>query len=230
MAHTVIKILLVNDAHDVVQRILVDGKARIAGGFKTVRRFLRGALQRHAVHPHARGEDVADVQVVKLDGAFEQLALVGVHAALLLGFFYQGEQLVLGDGMVVVHAQQAAEELLPLGKEPVNRLEHRHKHPDERIHRHGKALRHLLGQALGRDFAEDQHKHGHNGRGYAHARVAQPAHEHHRAHRGQGDIDDVVAHKNGRKQLVIPVRQGQGVGCALLPAVCQAFEPGAVEG
>ena len=203
LARAVVKIFLVDDAHDVIQRLLVDGQARIARRFELVGRLLLGAPQRDAVHPHARGEDVADVQVVKLDGAFEQFALVGVHAALLLGFLHQGEQLVLGDGVVVVHAQQTAQKLLPLGKEPVDRLEHRHKYPNHRIHRHGEALRHLLGQALGRDLTEDEHKHGHNGRGHAHARAAQPAHEHHRAHRGQSDVDDVVAYQNGGEQLVI---------------------------
>ena len=230
MTRTVVKVLLMDDAHDVVQRVLVDGQARIAGGLETVRRFLGGALQRHAVHPHAGGEDVAHVQVVELDGAFEQLAFIGIHAAFLLGLLHEGEQLILGDGMVVIHVQHAAEELLPLGKEPVHRLEQHHEHPDQRVHRHGKALRHLLGQALGRDFAEDEHEHGHDGRGNAHAGIAEPADEHHRAHRGQADIDDVVAHQNGGEQLFIAVGQCEGIGRALLAAVRQAFEPGPVEG
>ena len=96
--------------------------------------------------------------------------------------------------------------------------------------KHGKALGILLGQALGRDLAEDQHHNGDDGGGDHRAVLqAQALGKEHGGQRGGGQVDDVVAHQNGGQQVVILVHQPEGQGGPAVAGVGLALQADAVE-
>ena len=229
-----VEVLFMDDAHDVVHVLVVHRQAGVAALREGGGDLLHGGgvLHRHDVHPG--GEDVPGLQVAELDGGADQLALVLVQAALVLRLGHHGDQLLLGDAGVLGGAEDQVQQLLPLGEEEVQRPQDQQEHPEYGGGEHGKALRMLLGQALGGDLAEDQHHQRQHHRGDGGAVRGVQLGEEHRAHGGRGDVHDVVADEDGGDQPVVVVRQlhGQlglfvpGVGPALHPDLVHAGERG----
>ena len=117
------KVLLVQNAHDMVQRFVIDRQAGMLAVLQNLHHFLLGGVQRHAFHLDPWREDIRQAAVVEqLDAVFEQIALVLVHAALLLHLVHQRQQLVLREGAVVFKVEHAAEQLFPAGKDRVDGL------------------------------------------------------------------------------------------------------------
>ena len=186
-----------------------------------------GVFGGHDVHPG--GEDLLHLQVVELDGGADELPLMLVQAALVLGLIHHGDELLLGDALLLRLAEDAAEELLPLGKEVVHRGQHRHQHPHDGGCEHGKGLGVLFGHALGGDLAKDQNNHGQHHRGDQRTVVQKQLGEQNGAHGGGRDVHDVVADQVGGQELVVVLRDAQGQGSPLVAAVRPALEPDAVE-
>ena len=154
------EILLVQNAHDMIQRFVIHRQTGVLAFLQNRHHFLLRGVQRHALHPDPGREDIRQAAVVKqLDTVFQQVALVLVHAALLLHLVHQRQQLVLREGTVFFEMEHAAQQLFPPGKHRVDGLEHHQQHPHDRRYGHGEIFRHFLGDALGRDLAEDQHHH-----------------------------------------------------------------------
>ena len=170
-------------------------------------------------------EDVLCLLLGKFDGVAQQLALAPVDTAALLHLVHEHQQLLLRHFALTVQAEDLRQQLFPEGEEQIERQQHPDENPQDGRGEHGKALRAVLGDAFGRDLAEDQHHHCDDHGGDRRARVAVMAHKEHRADGGRRNIDDVVANQDGREQPVILLQQlarEGGVGIALFS---KGFEP-----
>ena len=226
-----VEVLLVDDAHDVVDGLVVDGDAGVAALHKQGGHLLHGAvlLGGHQVHPG--GKNLGDLQVVELDGVADEVALVLIQAALGLGLVHHAHQLLLGDAVVPVVAHHHGQKALPLAKQEVGRGQHKQKQPQQRGGEHSPGLGVLLGQALGGDLAEDEDDHGeHNGGHRGTPDAVNELDEQHRADGGGHVVDNVVANQNGGQQLVVVLRKGQGLGRPPVSGVRLGAKADAVEG
>ena len=226
-----VEVLLVDDAHDVVDVLMVDrqpGVAALGEGLGDLVHGI-GVLHRHDVHPG--GEDLIHLQVAELDGGADKLALILVQTALGLGLVHHGDELLLSDAAVAAAAEDQTEQTLPLSEEEVQGTENEHQQPQNGGGEHGKGLGLLLGQALGGDLAEDQDDHGEHDGG--HRGAVGRAHvlgEEDGAQGGGRDVHDVVADEDGGQQTVVVLRQGQGAGGPAVSGVGLALQADAVEG
>ena len=226
-----VEILLMDDADDIVDVLVVHRQAGIPVLSEDLGDLLHGVgvLHRHDVHPG--GEDLLHLQVVELDGRPDKAALMLVQAALALRLVHQSDQLLLGNAAVRRFAEHLGQQPLPLGKQEVQRGKDRTEHPQQRGGKHGKPLGGLLGQALGGDLAEDQDHHGqHNGGHGRSSHLINQVDKEYRADGGGHVVDDVIADKQGGEQLVVVLRQSQGTGRPLVASVCPALEPHPVQG
>ena len=177
------EILLVNDADDVVYRFMVDRQAGIAARFKRLRQLFHRILVRNSHNVHARGENLADFHVVKFNRAADELALAIGQLAVVFGLANHRQQLRIGDHVHLTAAKEAGNELLPRAEDKIQRGKQRNEQIQHRRAEDRKLLGHLLGQALGRDFAEDEHSDGdHHGRNRRAIAAAEDAGEEHRTH------------------------------------------------
>ena len=114
-----VEVLFVDDPHDVVHRLVVDGDAGVARLGKEGGNLLHGALLGGGGQVHPGGEDLRDLQVVELDGVADQVALVLVQTALGLGLVHHAHQLLLGDAVVPLGPEDLAHQLFPLAEQEV---------------------------------------------------------------------------------------------------------------
>ena len=226
-----VEVLLMDHADDVVDVLMVHrqpGVTALGEGLSDVVHGV-GVLHRHDVH--AGGEDLIHLHIIELDGGADELALVLVQPALDLGLVHHGHQLFLGDAAVPLLVKYHGQQLFQQAEQEVHRGKDHHENPHNGSGEHGKALGILLGQALGRDLAKDQHHNGDDG-GRDHRAVLQPQAlgEEHGGQRGGGQVDDVVAHQNGGQQVVVLVHQPEGQGGPAVAGVGLALQADAVEG
>ena len=224
-----VEVLLVDKAHDVVHRLVVDGDAGVACLSEEGGQLLHGALLVGGGEVHPGGEQVGHLQVVEGNGVADQVALVLVQAALGLGLVHHAHQLLLGDAVVPPGPEDLAHQPLPLAEQKVQRGEEHHEQLEQRLGEHGEVLRALLGQALGGDLPEDQNDDGEGHRGHRGAVLVEPPGAQHGGHGGGGDVDNVVADEDGGQQLVILLRQGQGFDRTAAAVVRPVLQADAVE-
>ena len=225
------QVLLVDDAHHVVQGLMVhrhpgvpllgkQGGGLLHGG---------GVLQGHDIHPG--GENVRGLQIVKANGGTDELALLGVQTALVLRLGDHGHQFLVGNAHVLLGVEDFGQQLLPQGKEEGGRGENHHEKPQDGGGEQGETLRGLFGQTLGGDLAENQNHNGEHHRGYGGA--AGLAQQVDKEHGGQGRghiVDNVIANQDGGQELIVFVGQSQHTGGPGISVVRPTFQPDAVEG
>ena len=114
-----VKVLLVDKAHDVVNGLMVDRDAGVACLGKEGGQLLHGALLLGGSQVHPGGEQLGDLQVVELNGVADQVTLVLVQAALVLRLVHHAHQLLLGDAVVPLGAEDPAHQLFPLAEQEV---------------------------------------------------------------------------------------------------------------
>ena len=225
------QVLLVDDAHHVVDALVVHRQAGVALGGEHRRHVGQGGRILHGDHVHPGGEDIPRLQVVKADGGADELALLPVQAALVLGLLHHGDQLLVGDALVLRLVEQLAQQLFPQPEQEVQRGEHRHEQPQQGRGEHGERLGGLLGQALGGNLAKNQHHHGEHDGG--HRGTVGLVYELDEQQGGQGGghvVDDVVADEDGGQQLVVVLGQGQGFLRLFVAVVGAALQADAVDG
>ena len=186
-------------AEDVVDRILIDEKPRIfclgeqRGDLFLCRRDGEGGKV------GAVDQDILRALLGEVDGVFEQLALALVNAAVLLHLVDEHEQLLLRHFIVGAEAEDLRQQLLPEGEDGVERREDPDEDLQHRRGEHGAGLCAVLGDAFGRDLAEDQHHNGDDHGGDRRTGVAVMFDKEHGADGGRGDVHDVVADEDGGK-------------------------------
>ena len=110
-----------DNAHDVVDGLVVDRDAGEAALGKQGGQLLHGVVLFNGGQVHPGGEDLGHLHVVELDGVADEVTLVAVQSALGLRLVHHAHQLLLGDALVVLFAEQAAQQKLPLAEEKVGR-------------------------------------------------------------------------------------------------------------
>ena len=202
-----VEVLAVDGAQDMVDGPLIHQQAGVFRSGEQLCRLLfrSGDGQRRQIHP--MDEDVLRRLLGKADGVFQQLALVAVDTALLLHLVHQQQQLLLGHFAVAVQPEHAAQQLLPQGEHRVQRRQHPDEHLQNGCRQRGAFLRAVLGDALGGDLAEDQHHHRHHHGGDGGSRFPVVPHEQHGTDGRSGDVDNIVADKDGGQQPVVLLQQ-----------------------
>ena len=224
------KVLFVDDAHDIVDVLMVYGQAGIAVFRKDFGDLVHGVgiLHGHDIHPG--GEDLLHLQVAELDGGADQRALILVQAALVFGLRDHGDKLLFRDSGIPLLPDNQTEELLPLGGQEGEGTQQGHEQPQKGGGEHGELLGKLLGHAFGGDLAEDKdHDGDHEGGDGRPLGLTQQRDEQQCGKRGGRIVDHVVADEDGGQQPVIIIGQGQGGGSPPVPGLRPALQTNAVE-
>ena len=232
-------VLGMEDAHDLVDAVLVDQQTGEAGFLEELTDLLHGGLDVEALQIHAVGQDILGLLLGEVDGVAEQVALLVVDGALLLDLLHQHEQLLLGHLAVGLNTEDLGHQLGPQGEEEAEGNED----PDEELHEgrreHGKALGAILGDGFGGDLTEDQHDHGDGGGGDQGAvavgeglilGVHAQGDDEHRGDGGQQDVDQIVTDEDGGDQAVVVLAELEGEGSALVALVDHGLELGLAQG
>ena len=216
-------------ADDVVQGLFVDREAGDGAVLGQGEDLLPAVLDvdSHDVHPG--GDDLLDLDLVKVQRRLYQVAFLFLQHAFLLDGFDDVLELLLGDRRLgsVFRLGDAVGEL---HKEEHQRAEQLHQQAE----RAGKAQRQrlaiFLGVGLGQDLAEDQHHDGHDHRGDRSALLRpHQAAEEHGGDGGGGDVHHVVSDKHrGQRPLKIIGDLQHGIG-PLVSLLGVVFDPDAVE-
>ena len=102
------------------------------------------------------GEDLLHLHVAELNGGADQLALVLVQAALILGLVHHGDELLLGDALVLLLVEDEGEQLLPLVKRKFRGRSTVRKNFSRGAANMAKASGDSLARLLGGDLAKNQ--------------------------------------------------------------------------
>ena len=207
-------VLLMYDTDDIVNRIVVNRQTGIAALGKALGDLVHRGVVGHGHNIHAGGQHILGLDVVKLDGAADQLTLAVRQLAVLLGLADHGHQFTLGDGVLFSGIKPFGKELLPRTEQGVQRCKNRDQRTEHGGKGHGHCFGHFLGHALGGDFAKGQDQQGHDNRRDGRAvNAADKAGKQHGGKRGRTDIDNVIADQNGAEQAVVALNQRQRVRC-----------------
>ena len=93
--HPVIKVLLVNNTGNIVDRFLIYRKTGVPGLIKHRRNFLLIRINGDSRHVNARGCDIHGFQLRKFDGAFDQASFLFINSAILFCLLHDGKQFLL---------------------------------------------------------------------------------------------------------------------------------------
>ena len=225
-----VEVLFVDDADDIVNAVVINRQTGVAALYKQGGRLLHGEVVLHRNQVHTGGEDLGDLQVVELDGVADEIALVLVQTALVLGLVHHAHQLFFGDAVLTAVTEHQGQQALPLGEQEVGRGEKHHQDPQQGGGQHGNGLGVFLGQALGGDLAENQDHHrehcgGHRGT----PDIVDELDKQHRADGGGHVVDNVVADEDGGEELVVVLRQVQGALGPPVTVVRLVFQADAVK-
>ena len=214
------------DADDVVDGIAVNGDAGILLPADHVEDLLGGAVDVEGGHIDAGREDVLHGGLAEVEGRLDQLALVGLEAALLLHGIDDVMELFFGDGGHIVGAEELRRQVADALEEEGKRRQQLH----QKGHGARKAQRQLLAVvacvAFGQHFDKQKDEHGGpHGHGRHRPRAPKPRGQH-GGQRGEGDVGDVGADEHGDQRLVEPVRDADGLfgaGHAVFGVVADAY-------
>ena len=207
-------VLLMYDTDDIVNRIVVNRQTGIAALGKALGDLVHRGVVGHGHNIHTGGQHILGLDVVKLDGAADQLTLAVRQLAVLLGLADHGHQLTLGDGVLFSGIKPLGKELFPRTEQGVQRCKNRDQRTEHGGKAHGQSFGHFLGHTLGGDLAKGQDQQGHDNRRDGRAvNAADKAGKQHGGKRGRTDIDNVIADQNGAEQAVVALNQRQRVRC-----------------
>ena len=232
-------VLGMDDAHDLVDAVLVDQQTGEAGFLEEPTDLLHGGLNVKALQVYAVGEDILGLLLGEVDGVTEQISLLVVDGALLLDLLHQHEQLLLGHLIVGLDTEDLGYQLGPQGENTAEGNEDPYEELHEGRREHSEALGAILGDGFGGDLTEHQHHDGDGGGGDQSAVIvgeglilavnAQGDHEH-RGDGGQKDVDQVVTDEDGGQQSVIVLAQLKSQGGTLVALLDLGFELGLAQG
>ncbi len=112
------EILLVNEPNDIVDRGVVDGDTGVTALGKEHRKLLHGDGIWGGNDIHPRGKDLLYLHVVKLNGGADQFTFMVFQPALALGLVHHGNELFLGDALLLLGVEELDHQLW---KRPKNR-------------------------------------------------------------------------------------------------------------
>ena len=218
-------ILLMHNADDVVDRLVVDRKARIAALGEALGHFLHGGIVRYGHHVHAGRQDVLGFHVIKLNGTADQLALAIGQLTVFLGFADHRDQLTFGDGVLLPCIEAAGQEVFPGSEQHVQRRKDRNQKTQHRREGHGHGFGHFLCHAFGGDFAKSQDQQGHDNGGNRRAiGIAHQAAEQYGGKRGRTDVYDIISNQDRAEQAVVTLCQPQHLGGLPVAIISLAFQ------
>lgn len=136
-------VLLMYDTDDIVNRIVVNRQTGIAALGKALGDLVHRGVVGHGHNIHA-GVSILGLDVVKLDGAADQLTLAVRQLAVLLGLADHGHQLTLGDGVLFSGIKPFGKELFPRAEQGVQRCKNR----DQRAEHGAKPMARVSGISL----------------------------------------------------------------------------------
>ena len=225
-----VKVLLMNEANDIIDVVVIDGQTGISAFHKQPCHLFHGGGVLGCHQVHTGRQDFRHLQITELDGVADQIALVLVETALILRLIDHAHQFLFGNAVIAVVAEHQRQELFPHSKQEIGRGQNPGEEPQQRCGKHGPGFGVLLGQALGGDLTEDQNDNGeHSGGNRRAAGLADQPDKQHGADGSSHVVDDVVADENGGEQLVVILRQRQRSGGPAVAVFGAVFQTDAVE-
>ena len=226
-----VEVLFMYHTNDVINGVVVHRQTGVAGLGKGLRHLFQRQIVLHRDHIHAGGQDLFHLHVIKLDGAADQLAFPVGQLAVILGFADHGHQLALGDGVLLGAVDKVSQKALPLAEQPRQRGKYQHQQAEHRCNCGGYRFRHLLGKALGGHLAKNQHHHGQHHGGHRSATLCtQHLGENDGADGSCGNVHDIIADKDGGKQLIVFFSHCQHPGGRVIAVLGAAFQADLIQG
>ena len=232
-------VLGMENAHDLVDALLVNQQTGEAGLLEDLTDLLHGSLDVKALQIHAVGQDILGLLLGEVDGVTEQVALLVVDGALLLNLLHQHEQLFLGHFVVSLDTEDLGYQLCPQRENEADGNEDPNKELHEGGREHGESLGAVLGDGLGGDLTEHQHHNGDHGGGDQGSVIVGkdlilPIHaqsdDKHRSNGGQKNVDQVVADENGGEQAVVVLAELEREVGTLVALLDHGLELGLTQG
>lgn len=106
------EILFMDQANDVINGTMVNGNPGIAAFCKEHGKVLHGGgiWRSHDVHPGSK--DFLHLHIVKLNGCADQLTLVVLQTTLTLRFLHHGDELFLGNSLLLMGVEELDHQFL----------------------------------------------------------------------------------------------------------------------
>ena len=156
----IIKILMVQNADDMIQCFFINRKSGIAGICKYFCSFLLGTFHRDSFHIDPWGQNISRLQIVKAQCAAQKTSFFFINASLFLRFLYDRKQFFRCNTLTAGRFKQTGQQLLPLPEHPVDRCQDDPKPIDHRCGKHSEFFRGFFCDALWRNFTENQYHNG----------------------------------------------------------------------
>ena len=230
LAHGGVQVFLMHHADDVVDGLVIHRQAGVAALGKGVGQFVQRNIVGHRHHVHTGGQHFLHFHIIKFDGGADQLAFPVGEFPVIFRLTHHGEQLGIGDHIVLAAVEKAVQQLFPAAEQKIQRGEQGDEYIEDGRTDDRKFFRHFLGEALGGDLAKNQHQHrdDHSGHRGAILPAAQPDKQH-RAEGGHGNVDNVVADEDGGQQVVVAFGERQHLFGLLVAGIRPAFQANLVE-
>ena len=179
-----------------------------------------------------RGQYLLDGGAVKGQRRLHQLGALFIEHPFLLARFDDAAELLLGDQRLGVApgAAQQGDAVLQLGKEPGDRRKKDNQQRKGAAGQQGDLFGIFLGDAFGKDLAEDEDDHCHNKGGDCDAACSQNLGNHRGGSRGSADIDDIVADQDDWQCAVKAFGQAVGQGGPPVAVFSHCTQPYPVDG
>ena len=201
-----IEILLMKNADDLINGIPVDQQTGKAGLGKGSGNFLMTLVDVHGFQVNSMGQNFCRRQVTEFKGIAQQLAFVFVNSAVLLHVLHKKEQFLVGHFFIVIRLEEAGNQLLPLGKEEIQRRQNQNPKAYKRSTEQSETFRGILCNTFRGDLTKNQNNDRYDDRRNCRANIAIKPYEQKCADGCHHDIHDIVADQDGGDQLVIVFR------------------------
>ena len=204
----------------VVYGVLIDGYAGEGGAHYKLHILLKGIVYVYGGHIHPGSDYLIGQHIIKIQGALKQVAPVLIKDALVLNGFYNGFELILGNGGNILNlvGPELFNELHYCHYDLAHGRKNEHKEAKRQRHKGGEGIAYLCGDYLWRYLAKGDYQHRHYKCGRPCAAFSQQVNGYYRGNGGGGDIHKVVAYQYGGKGGIEIQRNAKG---DLVPAsVC----------
>ena len=213
-------------ADDVVDGVLIDGDAAVAGRADQGQHLLRRRVHRQGVQVHPGGEDALHRHVAEAQGPHDQFPLVGVQLSLVGHGLDDVIQLILRHRDLSIAAGQLRRGLANGGQQGGEGGENAHKKAQRSGRSQREALAVLFGDALRQHFAQQKHGHGGDGGAQRHGAQAPAPRDQDGDVGRRRQVDDVGADEDGGNGFVEMLGDPDGVFGAPVAPVQGCAQPG----
>ena len=192
----------VQDADDVVDGSLIDGKAAVVLVLDEGQDLLLGHVDVDRRHVHAAGQDAFDRDVAELQGGRDQVSLRLVDLALFGHVLDDVIEVIFRDGGLVVPLCQLRHAIADPGQDGRRGTQEGHEHTKNPCCRETEGFTVFPGKTFGQHFSEEKYHQGRDQRRYGDRGDTPPLTHVDRDDRGRGQMYNIGADQERRDRPV----------------------------